>query len=65
MKDCKDKVQPIVGDCGFCSKKYCAKHRMLEDHDCSGLEDCKKESRERNTYKLESERTVANQGLGY
>lgn len=65
MKDCKEKAQPIVGDCGFCEKKFCAKHRMLEDHACPNLEDCKKESKERNTFKLESERTHANQGLGF
>lgn len=63
FKDCKDKAQPIVGDCGFCSGHHCSKHRMLEDHKCEGLEDCKKESHERNADKLNSERTVAIKGI--
>ncbi|KAF1946696.1 AN1-type zinc finger protein-like protein [Clathrospora elynae] len=63
FKDCKDRAQPIVGDCGFCGGRHCSKHRMLEDHKCEGLEDCKKESHERNANKLNSERTVAIKGV--
>ncbi|KAF1838014.1 AN1-type zinc finger protein [Decorospora gaudefroyi] len=63
FKDCKDRAQPIVGDCGFCGGRHCSKHRMLEDHKCVGLEDCKKESHERNASKLNSERTVAIKGV--
>ena len=36
---------------------------MLEDHRCSGLEDCKKESHERNRDVLESQRTVVVKGI--
>lgn len=36
---------------------------MLEDHKCTGLEDCKKESHERNAVKLESERTQMVKGI--
>ncbi|RYO96788.1 hypothetical protein DL764_007388 [Monosporascus ibericus] len=39
FKDCKSAAQRIVGDCGFCDGHYCAKHRLLEDHKCTGLED--------------------------
>ncbi len=39
FKDCKGAAQRIVGDCGFCDGHYCAKHRLLEDHKCTGLED--------------------------
>ncbi|KAF2169703.1 hypothetical protein M409DRAFT_64746 [Zasmidium cellare ATCC 36951] len=63
FKDCKDAAQRIVGDCGFCSGHFCGKHRMLESHNCSGLEDCKQEEKERNREKLESERTVAIKGI--
>jgi predicted nucleic acid binding AN1-type Zn finger protein len=59
FKECKDAAQRIVGDCGFCSGHYCGKHRLLEDHKCEGLEDCKKQSHERNADKLNSERTFA------
>ena len=36
---------------------------MLEDHKCAGLEDCKKESHERNADKLNSERTMVVKGI--
>ncbi|RKF76921.1 Ubiquitin-60S ribosomal protein L40 [Golovinomyces cichoracearum] len=39
FKDCRDGAQRIVGDCGFCDGHFCAKHRLLEDHKCEGLED--------------------------
>ncbi|KIW02882.1 uncharacterized protein PV09_05932 [Verruconis gallopava] len=60
---CKEKIQPIIGECGFCSGKFCSKHRLLESHNCTGLEDCKKESHERNANKLNSERTMAIKGV--
>ncbi|KAF2237495.1 AN1-type zinc finger protein [Viridothelium virens] len=63
FKDCKDQAQRIVGDCGFCNGHFCGKHRLLEDHKCEGLENCKKESHERNADKLNSERTVAIKGV--
>jgi hypothetical protein len=60
---CKAAAQPIVGDCGFCQRRFCGKHRMLESHACSGLEDAKKAERERNRAKLEGERTVMLRGI--
>jgi hypothetical protein len=63
FKDCRDAAQRIVGDCGFCNGKFCGRHRLLEDHKCEGLEDCKKESHERNKERLEAERTVAIKGV--
>ncbi len=39
FKDCRDAAQRIVGDCGFCKGRFCARHRLLEDHRCVGLED--------------------------
>lgn len=39
FKECGTAAQRIVGDCGFCDGHYCAKHRLLEDHKCTGLED--------------------------
>ncbi|KAG8628624.1 hypothetical protein KVT40_002489 [Elsinoe batatas] len=63
FKDCKDRAQPIVGDCGFCSGHYCGKHRMLESHACAGLENCKEEEKRRNRERLEKERTVAIKGI--
>jgi len=60
---CKAPAQPIVGDCGFCQKRFCGKHRMLESHNCEGLEDARKADKDRNTAKLEGERTVMLRGL--
>ncbi|KAI1764117.1 hypothetical protein GGR53DRAFT_466675 [Hypoxylon sp. FL1150] len=39
FKECRSAAQRIVGDCGFCEGHFCAKHRLLEDHKCTGLED--------------------------
>jgi len=63
FKTCKDAAQRIVGDCGFCQGHFCGKHRLLEDHKCEGLEDCKKESYERNAERLQAERTVVVKGV--
>ncbi|KAI1502887.1 hypothetical protein F5X99DRAFT_407693 [Biscogniauxia marginata] len=65
FKECKSAAQRIIGDCGFCDGHYCAKHRLLEDHKCTGLEDvqCKKESHERNAAQLEAERTQVIKGI--
>ena len=62
-KECKEQAQRIVGDCGFCQGHFCGKHRMLESHACTGLEDCKEEEKRRNRERLESERTVAIKGI--
>ncbi|KAI9747557.1 MAG: hypothetical protein M4579_007438 [Chaenotheca gracillima] len=63
FKDCRDAAQRIVGDCGFCKGHFCGKHRLLEDHKCDGLEDCKKESHDENANKLISERTTVIKGI--
>ena len=60
---CKAAAQPIVGDCGFCQKRFCGKHRMLESHNCEGLEDARQADKQRNAAKLEGERTVMLRGL--
>jgi len=60
---CRMAAQPIVGDCGFCQKRFCGKHRMLESHNCEGLEDAREADKARNTAKLEGERTVMLRGL--
>lgn len=38
-KECREQAQRFVGDCGFCNGHFCGKHRLLEDHKCTGLED--------------------------
>ncbi|KAF2864162.1 putative polyubiquitin [Piedraia hortae CBS 480.64] len=62
--DCREFAQRIVGDCSFCTGHFCSRHRMLENHSCPGLEDCKNEEKQRNKEKLERERTKPVRGLG-
>jgi hypothetical protein len=35
-----------VGDCGFCEGHFCSRHRLLEQHDCIGLQNCKQQLHE-------------------
>lgn len=56
---CTSTALRMVGDCGHCQGKFCAKHRLLEDHACTGLQYCKADAHERNAMKLQSESTIA------
>ena len=55
---CTSNQLRMVGDCQFCQGKFCSKHRLLENHNCSGLKICKDKSYERNALKLQSEQVV-------
>lgn len=55
---CSSTPLRIVGDCGHCLGKFCAKHRLLEDHLCTGLQFCKDVAHERNAIKLQNESTI-------
>ena len=46
-------------DCSLCAGQFCGKHRLLEQHSCAGLANCKEELRRANQAKLERERCVA------
>lgn len=59
FKSCSSAPLRMVGDCGHCHGKFCAKHRLLEDHLCTGLQYCKESAHERNAMKLQSESTIA------
>lgn len=59
FKSCNSLPLRMVGDCHHCNGKFCAKHRLLEDHYCSGLQYCKDNAHEQNASKLESERTIS------
>jgi predicted nucleic acid binding AN1-type Zn finger protein len=52
FKECKDAAQRIVGDCAFCEGHFCGKHRLLEDHQCQGLEDVSSASVEQKNWWL-------------
>jgi len=57
--DCSARAVMLVGDCRFCDKKFCGKHRLPETHLCTGLENCKKASFEKNKERLLQEKCVA------
>jgi len=61
--DCKAAAQRISGDCAFCNGHYCNNHRLLEDHKCQNLEDCKKEAFDQNLMQLNRERTQVIKGV--
>lgn len=61
--DCKAAAARISGDCAFCQGHYCNNHRLLEDHKCRNLDDCKKEAFEQNAMQLNRERTQVIKGV--
>lgn len=58
FKSCTLAPLRMVGDCLHCHGKFCAKHRLLEDHHCTGLQFCKESAHEKNATKLQSESTI-------
>lgn len=46
FKSCVSAPLRGVGDCGFCDGHFCSKHRLLEQHDCIGLHNCKQQLHE-------------------
>ena len=38
----------IIGDCKFCKRQFCGKHRLPESHVCPNIVTCQKEHFERN-----------------
>ncbi|EMR11612.1 ubiquitin-60S ribosomal protein L40 [Pneumocystis murina B123] len=59
MKQCSASAVRIVGDCNFCDGHFCGRHRQLENHACTGLQECRQQSHERNRTKLQKEQCVA------
>lgn len=48
----------IIGDCSFCFKKFCTRHRLLESHDCEHYREVQRDYHLRNAKQLESQQTV-------
>ncbi|KAI5954110.1 hypothetical protein CANMA_004949 [Candida margitis] len=59
FKSCNSTPLRMVGTCSHCQGKFCAKHRLLEDHMCLGLQYCKDDAHETNAMKLQNESTIA------
>lgn len=58
FKNCSAAPLRMVGNCSHCQGKFCAKHRLLEDHLCQGLQFCKDNAHEKNAMKLQNEKTI-------
>ena len=62
---CKREIRSLSFKCKYCREHYCDKHRLPEDHNCSGLKDRNEMTQERwinaikepsnrnNSYKLD------------
>jgi hypothetical protein len=59
LGDCPKRTVLIIGDCRFCSKSFCAGHRLPETHSCPQMETCRQASFEKNKEKLMGEKCVA------
>ena len=58
--DCKKHVAHIIGDCVYCVKKFCVKHRLPESHNCHNIELCKRIANDRNSNLLMQSKCVGN-----
>ena len=56
---CGNKSANIVGDCKYCSCKYCLKHRLPESHNCINMNKCHMKAFTINSNKVMSEKCVA------
>jgi small subunit ribosomal protein S27Ae len=56
---CTDRAVKIVGECRYCSQKFCGKHRLPESHFCANMVKCREEAAGRNADKLLGERCVS------
>jgi predicted nucleic acid binding AN1-type Zn finger protein len=48
----------IIGDCKFCQRRFCGKHRLPESHVCPNICACQNEQFERNKKALLSNTCV-------
>lgn len=58
MDNCSNEALKFIGDCNFCHGHYCSKHRIMENHKCTGLESCKEQMHKKNAEKLNKEQTI-------
>lgn len=59
-KNCNSTPLRGVGDCRNCNGKFCSRHRLMEQHDCAGLQGCKQQLHERNAMRLQQQQTMPN-----
>ncbi len=49
----------LSGHCRYCDKNYCSAHRLPEEHQCSNIEQCKKDAHDRNKKLVESQSVIS------
>ncbi len=55
VEGCTQRPAPIIGDCAYCSSKFCAQHRLPETHQCVKLKDCRQTAKDANTERLNTQ----------
>lgn len=51
---CRARLGLIIFNCAFCKCKFCAHHRLPEDHECTHISVVRSKYKEMNKQKLEA-----------
>jgi ubiquitin len=65
VEGCTQRPAPIIGDCAYCSSKFCAQHRLPETHTCVKLKDCRQTAKDANTERLNTQSLSTTMKVGY
>lgn len=57
FKTCK-KASVLIGDCKYCQGNFCNMHRIVEQHLCKNIQQCKVKALEKHTEKIMSGKCV-------
>jgi hypothetical protein len=60
---CSSPALTMIGLCDACQKRFCARHRLPEEHECEALETQRKKAYDENKERLESESKAAASNL--
>ena len=60
FENCNKKIAKIIGDCKYCSSKFCSQHRLPEIHLCNNMKEVKNTSKKILEDKLTNEKCVGN-----
>jgi ubiquitin C len=65
VEGCSQRPAPIIGDCAYCSSKFCAQHRLPETHHCIKLKDCRQSAKDANTERLNTQSLSTTMKVGF
>lgn len=57
---CINPIAKIVGDCRWCSSRFCLKHRLPETHVCPNIATCRAQASDDLAKRLLEEKCVSN-----